>query len=1149
MADHQVGNIVYQVQMDVQQLLTAQRQLNDRLEEMEDGFNENAEAAENLGSGLSKLAELIKLVVAASALRELASMVQKYQEMAERVQMATSSQVEYENVQKRLLITANGTYRALEEAQELYIRTADSLRSMNYTTEQAMDIQDSMSYAFVKNATAADRADAAISAFSKSVNTGKVAADQWETLTSAIPSVINDIAAASGKSAAQIRALGASGKLTAKELTEGLRQSLDSNSEAAASMSNNLIDAGVRIKTAVTQIAVAFEGQTGALQKFTNGLISAADGMLSFSQDSEKMSTAVQTGVTAATVFATLMGGRFVGSLAQSTSAKLSGIIASRQLAAAEMQNAKTAEYAATAVVRRSLANKEAAISALNLAQAEYNVARGSAAEAIALDNLTAKKSIAIAVSADLVVAENALAAATTRSAAAARTASAAWTLAKGALALIGGPVGAAFLAGAALLYFYQTAQQARAESIAFADSLDGVIAKMTSMSRIQIGAEIAKAEQSIIDQTKNIDDMASGLEELRSEEDKYEGLVKIFGAETGYGVKLAEVRRQLAIATGETNEAENKLSKTTSQLGILRAQLNGNFVTGIELLKRDGQEAGVVTNLMNQLGKAISFAAGQKEKFNSTSLSIERPKNVQDYLDKQLLQIDLQSELNEKKRSQLKAEQEIRALGGDDNAVRLARERAGAEFDNVKAQQDLKKATKDGVSEGKKAETQAEAIAQKLANLKQQTEQVADSTQELSREQAILTAKQSLGKGATQEQIELAGKYRAQIWDTAAALKARNAVPELKENADYASQKAQLDMLQGAKDTQGKLLISQEQYNQQSAKLEQDHITALAQIRASQAVTPQQEAAAQVDPVQALANENAQKLALIKEFTAQKVITEQQGLELMNAANKQYDEQRTAAQWQLLSQQSLGYDMLTSAVDAFSGNASNALTGLITGSMSAEEAMRSLGSTMLNSVVNSLVQVGVEALKNFIITQTIGAAGQAAAAAAATAGGAAALAAWTPAAIAASIATMGAASGTGLAAYQTAQAGGLAMSVLGGVAGARKNGGPVSAGSLYQVGEGGLPEIYQASNGSQYMIPGDNGKVISNKDMQGGGGAAPTVIINNYSSATVDAQATQNSSGGWTIEAFIADLNNGGQASQAITANTTARRVPRGQG
>ena len=275
-----VGEIYYEVSADVAALLDAQQQAEDALDSMQNSFDSTSNASENLDSGLNKLAATIKGVIAAAALREAADMVQKYQEMAERVQMATASQSEFEMVQKRLLNTANGTYRALGEAQELYIRTADSLRSMGYVTTQAMDVQDSMSYAFVKNATSADRAGAAIDAFSKSINTGKVAADQWETLTTAIPSVINDIAAASGQSAAAIRALGAAGQLTARQLTEGLRQSLEENTAAAAGMSNNLTDATVRLRTAVTSILVAFENETGALQEFTNGLIKSADWML-----------------------------------------------------------------------------------------------------------------------------------------------------------------------------------------------------------------------------------------------------------------------------------------------------------------------------------------------------------------------------------------------------------------------------------------------------------------------------------------------------------------------------------------------------------------------------------------------------------------------------------------------------------------------------------------------------------------------------------------------------------------------------------------------------------------------------------------------------------------------------------------------------
>ncbi len=60
---------------------------------------------------------------------------------------------------------------------------------------------------------------------------------------------------------------------------------------------------------------------------------------------------------------------------------------------------------------------------------------------------------------------------------------------------------------------------------------------------------------------------------------------------------------------------------------------------------------------------------------------------------------------------------------------------------------------------------------------------------------------------------------------------------------------------------------------------------------------------------------------------------------------------------------------------------------------------------------------------------------------------------------------------------------------------GGRENGGPVSGGSMYEVGEKNKPELL-LQGGKQYMIPGNNGKVVSNKDMQGSG--KTNVIINN---------------------------------------------------
>ncbi|WP_130973026.1 tape measure protein, partial [Klebsiella pneumoniae] len=388
--------------------------------------------------------------------------------------------------------------------------------------------------------------------------------------------------------------------------------------------------------------------------------------------------------------------------------------------------------------------------------------------------------------------------------------------------------------------------------------------------------------------------------------------------------------------------------------------------------------------------------------------------------------------------------------------------------------------ARKESDKAGKQSASTADSIAQKLENLRQQSELAADSTQELSREQAILRAQQSLGKSATQAQIQEAGKYAAAAWDAAAAAKgvteALNAIPEQAENKSYAESMQNLKAALNA----GK--IDLQEYNAATEQMEQQHQANLAKIRSQQVVNPTQQALAEVDPVQQLANQHAQELALIQQFEQQGVLAHENALALKNAADRQYEQQRIAAQWEILSQQSLGYNMLTSAVDAFSGNASNAITGLLTGTMSAQEAMQSLGNTILNSVINSIVQVGVEMLKNFIIGQTIGAAS--------TANGllqASLLTnAWTPAAYAASVATGGAAAKVGAVAYGSGLATSMALST---VSGARYNGGPVSAGGLYQVGEKGKPEIYQASTGKQYMIPGDNGKVISNKDMQSGGG------------------------------------------------------------
>jgi hypothetical protein len=210
-----------------------------------------------------------------------------------------------------------------------------------------------------------------------------------------------------------------------------------------------------------------------------------------------------------------------------------------------------------------------------------------------------------------------------------------------------------------------------------------------------------------------------------------------------------------------------------------------------------------------------------------------------------------------------------------------------------------------------------------------------------------------------------------------------------------------------------------------------------------------------------------------------------------MNAANTEYEQARIAAQWQIYKAQSDSNALLGTAIESLGGGATNAITGLLNGTQSLSEAFANLGTSVLNGLVSSLVEMGVRWVESAVMGQaaqtTAIASNQATAATALTAsvfaGSAAAaelLAAWSPAAMAASVATSGGAAAAGMTGFTTAMTTAQAMSLTG----AREHGGPVSANSMYKVGEGGKPEIFKASNGSQYMIPGDNGSVISNRDI-----------------------------------------------------------------
>ncbi|ENR4934587.1 tape measure protein [Klebsiella quasipneumoniae] len=1126
------GSVIYEVDMDTSRLLAARREvdaalngLNGSMGRLEASVNRTERSIGSMERTMSSLSGVAKGLLAALSVQQVASYADAWTELNNKVANSVRTGETQAEVMQRIFDVSQATQSSLNGTATLYARLERGTRTYNTSAEDLTRLTTIINQGFAVSGATAQEAENAIIQLSQGIASGVLRGEEFNSVSEQGSRLMVALADSMGVSIGQLRAMAAQGQLTTDVVVKGL---LSQGDAIGKEFANTTVSIAKGLQVAGNNVTKFF-GENSTVKSFAAGF---RDSVITISENLETLSSVLL-------VVAGIMGSRYAGALAMATSAKVSDIAASRQQLLAEKQQSQAALIAANSAQRKALADKEAALSSLALAQAEYNVAKGSAAEMLALDALIAAKTRATMASATLAEAELAQAAASTTAATAARAASVGIGLAGKALSLIGGPAGAAMLAAAAIFYFWQKAQQAKEEALKFADSLDQVNKSIVAMNNSQLRGTIADANKSIRAQEEEVTKLEESVKTLTERYSNFtpeaEEAAKRMGMGTNYAAEQKEVFDELNQKTRDLSNARDKLSKTTDTASEAIRTLNNNMLTAMGVHEQLIQKGWSLEQVQGAVAKAFGLTADEinranqaGQNFNPKALQVSPPTADGD---KVILNLEEQNELlkiqDERQRAVTKARMQAAKVTDNPNQISRAGDLAGENYDLQKAEEARQEAQRKGEQQDKRSASAAESVAQKLENLRQQSELAAGSTQELSREQAVLQAQQSLGKGATQEQIALAGKYRGEIWDTANALKAQAAaeklLPEARENASYQQDVKDLQTALAAKK------ITQQQYNQTSEQLEAQHQANLAKIRSQQVVNPTQQALAEVDPVQQLANQHAQELALIQQFEQQGVLAHENALALKNAADRQYEQQRTAAQWEILSQQSLGYNMLTSAVDAFSGNASNAITGLLTGTMSAQEAMKSLGNTILNSVINSIVQVGVEMLKNFIIGQTIGAAS--------TANGmiqAALLTnAWTPAAYAASVATGGAAAKVGAVAYGSGLATSMALST---VSGARYNGGPVSAGGLYQVGEKGKPEIYQASTGKQYMIPGDNGKVISNKDMQSGGGISVQVnVINQSTGATVQSADGYMQDGSAVVDLLITDMERGGPVSSQM--------------
>lgn len=790
------------------------------------------------------------------------------------------------------------------------------------------------------------------------------------------------------------------------------------------------------LKGDVAQLSSAFETLQLAIGDISDDNLRAitkhvTEMLNGFTENKDTITNFFDNAATAGMAFAAVIAGRVVMSIGAYTYAQVTSIKAT-------LENIAATNSALGATVRRSAVEKEAALSALAVARAEFQAAQGTSAHALAADALVAAQLRAGQAAVTYAAAQSAATAATTRGALAMRALGSAMTF-------LGGPAGVVLLAAAAIYYFASGAKTAKVEVDALTGSLDNL-----TFSQLQRTAGEVKDK---------IEDLNVELAKARSNvNNKFKAVW-----ETDEGFKQRMNDNQAAV--DDTSAALEQAKKRLEELADAQKKLSTPKAQAPD--KDPEKKAAIVSDTSEEGQKALA--------------NLEKQKAL--------------AKLTGKAKAELQA---IQALG--DTATEKEKIKAaelGAEIYK------LEEATKTLGATNKKEKTEAEQLAKRNAEAEKkgiesnmeafqklglELSNVGKSARDLAMDQAQLT----LNQYATPEQIQTAR-------DMAAAL--------------YDLNKAKSD----------KALLGQ------------------------------------VDPSAGASQALEKQLKDLDTLKQAKMLSDTDYLTYKEQAETDYNARMTEIEMQRFAAQSAGNEAMIAGFDALASSGTQALSGLLSGTSSLQDAMGGIANTVLNAVIGSFTQAGVEWVKQQIFMQSatqatkaaeIGgisavtaaqtaATGTIAATTTATAAttGATVAASMAPAAGLSSIASFGGAAVIGGAAL-------LATMALAKSSGGRQYGGGVQAGSMYRVNETGAPEIFNAANGRQYMMPNSRGEVVSNKDATAGSGSGGSAIVNihNYTGAQVS-QSQSTVDRQQVIDIVIGDMMQDGKIARATNQITGTRR------
>lgn len=477
-SEQQTQKFAKQFEVNLSRAQARARQFSERTTQY---LNNIEKAANNINSTTNWSFRLDNLGRLQGFAKQTVVMMDRYNELQNRIRLVTDGQAEMAAATGTVFDISLRTNQAVSATAEVYQRFAKNADTLKISQAEVAELTETVSKAVAMSGASSASAEAALMQFGQAMASGELRGAELNSVMEQTPALAQAIADGLGVSVGALKEMGKNGELSISKVIKALKN--------AKSQVDG--DFEKRVKT----LSISFTNLETSMIKFVGETDSAIGVTQKLAEGVEFVATNLEDLITVVGTFAAALA---IGQIGKYSTALLQTGINSAKNTLAHTKEAQSILAKATAMRIAAQVEMASLSEQLKLAQSEqtrYTLReqmKVQAAQIIALAEAeaTAKRNLATA---------NTLAGKASQGL-------------QSVMALLGGPAGAAMIAGSALWYFTQKAESARQKALDTAGANDRLKESYEGLSAAALSLKITQQIQDLANYDKQIQQLQTDI-------------------------------------------------------------------------------------------------------------------------------------------------------------------------------------------------------------------------------------------------------------------------------------------------------------------------------------------------------------------------------------------------------------------------------------------------------------------------------------------------------------------------------------------------------------------------------------------------------------------------------------------------------------